>query len=79
MKTYFYLQLKRIARALPYLLLVTTLLFGSLLALFRGILNLTNDRADQKLFQIAIVGDTEHSFLQFGLSALESFDSLQSN
>lgn len=75
MKTYYYLQLKRIARALPYLLLVTTLLFGSLIALFRGILNLTNDRADQKLFQIAIVGDTEHSFLQFGLSALESFDS----
>lgn len=75
MKTYFYLQLKRIFRIFPYVLLVAVLLFGSQMALFGGILKLSSSSADQKLFQIAIVGDTEHSFLQFGLSALESFDS----
>lgn len=72
---YFWLQLKRAFKSYPSILLVTVLTVMSIgLAGFAVIReNINGD--DKKAVVIGVVGDTENSILQIGLSALKSFDS----
>lgn len=75
MGKYFQLQCKRLLRFLPGALLVAVILFGCLFLAFQLFTRQYADREENQKFVIAICGETEHPFLQMGLSALSSFDS----
>ena len=75
MRKYFYLQLKRLIKILPPLL-IACLVISLALGVFLGgmIENDKNDAKNQK-FKIAVVGSTEDSYLNMGVKALETLDS----
>ena len=75
MGKYFTLQCKRLLRFLPGAFLVTLILMGSLFLAFRLFSHQTAESEAKQEFPIAICGDTEDTFLQMGLSALQSLDS----
>lgn len=74
MKKYFQLQCKRLLRFLPGALLAAVVLLGSLLLAFRLFTQQNADQEENQKFPIAISGELDNSFLQMGLSALQSFD-----
>ncbi len=75
MSKYFQLQYKRLLRFLPGALLVALILIGSLLLAFRLFTQQSAQREENQKFPFAFCGETDHAFLQMGLSALSSFDS----
>ena len=75
MKKYLYLQCKRIFRYLPGAALVVLVLLGGLLAGFSLMTGEAAQSEDNQKYKVAISGDTEDSFLQMGLTALQTFDS----
>lgn len=75
MSKYFQLQCKRLLRFLPGALLVALVLIGSLLLAFRLFTQQSAGEEENQKFPFAFCGETEHAFLQMGLSALSSFDS----
>ncbi len=75
MSKYFQIQYKRLLRFLPGALLVALILVGSLLLAFRLFTQQNANQEENQKFPFAFCGETEHSFLQMGLSALSSLDS----
>lgn len=75
MGKYLRLQCKRMLRFLPGALLVALMLMCSVLLAYQLLAKQNADREENQKFPLAICGDTDHSFLQMGLSALSSFDS----
>lgn len=75
MGKYFQLQWKRLLRFLPGALFVALVLIGSLLLAFQLLTQQSTGQSDNQKIPFAICGDTNHSFLQMGLSALSSLDS----
>ncbi len=75
MKKYFYLQLKRVFKLLPALLVACILLCVGLGTFLVGMIE--NDKNDQKnqKFKIYVVGSTEDNYLNMGVKALETLDS----
>ena len=74
-KQYFRLQLKRILKIFPAILLVTVITFGCLgLA---GILMLQSSETEdnQQKYTIGVVGNLEDTFMDIGLQALQNMDS----
>ncbi len=69
------LQMRRAARYAPFVLLVTLILCLSLTLALLSIVNTKNNSASDTKIGIGIVGDFENGYLQFGVSALKSFDS----
>lgn len=68
-------QGKRLGRVLPVALCVTALLLGGLVAAMGHLLSPDAvDQENQKI-RIAIAGQTDHSLLQLGFTALTTFDS----
>ncbi len=59
----------------PFAVLVAVILFVSLALVFSGFVKMNAEDANNKAFQIGIVGDTQDSLFQFGKKALETFDS----
>ena len=76
MKTYLYLQFKRAARLLPFVLAVALVLFGALLAVFRTVLQkaASDEAQDAMLVRVAITGDTDYQYFDLWLSAIQTFD-----
>lgn len=74
MKQYFYLQLKRLLRIFPMLLIGTLVTVACVGLLLGGIGTADKNSADQQRFQIAITGDTSGDYVQIGLVALQAFD-----
>lgn len=74
-KRYTILQLKRILRFLPTLLITCTVLVLALTFFASILLNreITSDR--RKKVQVGVVGDTSNSYLEYGLFALKHMDS----
>ena len=74
MRTYFRLQLKRVWKRLPLLLLSVTVLTGSLLLLLGALLRSDAQGEEKTRVRIAVVGNSEESYMEIGLVALESID-----
>ena len=72
---YFLLQIKRVCRALPFLLITTLVLTGvvGLLAVIQSKTSAEDD-GRQKI-RLAVVGDTEDEFVKNGISLLQEMDS----
>ena len=75
MRKYFYLQIKRLLKILPPLL-IACLVISVALGIFLGgmIENDKNDAKNQK-FKISVVGSTKDNYLSMGITALETLDS----
>lgn len=75
MKKYLVLQIKRILRLLPLVLLVVCILFGGLTAIYSGMMQMSEEDEANNTFKVAIAGSTDDPFIEMGLSALQAFDS----
>lgn len=75
MKKYFIIQLKRLLRILPPVLIVAGILFGCLWVVYDASMALNEETGQQTKFKVGIVGTAGDSYLQMGLTAVESFDS----
>lgn len=75
MRKYLLLQLKRLARILPPVLLVIAALFGCVSLAYDAIGSIQNDAGEHTKFKIGLVGTAGDSYMQMGLAAVESFDS----
>jgi ABC-2 type transport system permease protein len=73
--TYTGAQIKRSARYLPFVFLVTLVICLCLGVLLISTLGANSSKDDQAKIRIGITGDFEDTFLGFGLSAIQSFDS----
>ena len=74
MKTYFFLQVKRMLKIFPLVLLITAILFSGLAAIFVGMMRAQNESENVQKFKIGIVGDTDNTYFSFGISALQTLD-----
>ncbi len=72
---YFWLQLKRNLKMLPFVLTVAVALCVGLALVFQIVLAQDAGREDKQKFKIGVVGETEDGYLGFGIEALKSFDS----
>lgn len=75
MRRYLLLQLKRLVRILPPVLLVAAVLFGCMSLAYDAIGRISNDAGEQAKFKVGLVGTAGDSYMQMGLAAVESFDS----
>lgn len=75
MKKYFLIQLKRMLRMLPAVVLVAAVLFGCVIVAYGAMTDMQEDSGKTTKFQVGIVGTAGDSYLQLGLKALESLDS----
>lgn len=75
MKRYFVIQLKRLLRILPPVLIVAAILFGCLGVVYDAIMSMDDDAGDQMKYQVGLVGTAGDTYLSMGLAAVESFDS----
>ena len=72
---YFYLQIKRLLKILPSLLIAWIVLAMALGVFLGGMIeNDKNDVKNQK-FKISVVGSAEDNYLSMGITALETLDS----
>lgn len=73
-RTYLYIQFRRMLKLLPVLMTVTLLSCGCVG--FFSVLYLNSDAMTEnsRKYQIAVVGDTNDSYLGFGISALSTLD-----
>lgn len=76
MRTYVWLQLKRAARLLPFVLVVALILFGALLAIFRAVLQQVEEEVAQNAIpvHVAVTGDTDYPYFDLVLSAVKNLD-----
>ena len=75
MKTYLYLQFKRVLRFFPFVATVSVLLFLALALILNNAIFLDSNSEEKQRFRIAIVGDSEDTYLDLALKAVETFDS----
>ena len=75
MKKYLLLQLKRLARILPPVLLVAAVLFGCMSVAYDAIGDINNESGQQTKFKVGLVGTAGDTYMEMGLAAVESFDS----
>lgn len=74
MKKYLYLQFKRMLKLFPFIIVSTIVLFAVLMIVFSGIMKHQNENEDMKKFKVGIVGDTDNSYLELGLSFINTID-----
>lgn len=74
MRKYFVLQMKRLLRMLPPMLLAAAVLFGCLAAIYDAVTRVEPDDTKQAKFQVGLVGTAGDTYLELGLAALETFD-----
>lgn len=71
---YFLLQIKKLIRALPIILIVALLLLSIVLTVLSQFSAYLKSEQEAK-FKIAVVGNTNSRFFNFGMVALKTFDS----
>lgn len=76
MKKYFLLQLKRVARFIPWGMVVVLVLFGCMSLVYNAMVvaQQTEDAADAAKIKVGVVGTAGDQYLQWGLAAMQ-FDS----
>ncbi len=72
---FFYLQIKRVMRILPMVLLVAAILFGSLFVVYTEATKLLSSEETEVRLKVAMVGSVDDTYLQLGLAAVQTFDS----
>jgi len=72
---YAYLQLKRTARYLPFVLLITLLLCLSLSIAVNALVASDSGKEEKQKLKVGVVGEFADSYFDFGVSALQSLDS----
>ncbi len=72
---YGYLQLKRTAKHLPFVLLITLILCLSLSLGVRGLVEADTEKAENEKLKIGVVGEFADSYFEFGVSVLQTLDS----
>ena len=75
MMKYLILQAKRLARVMPAVLLVATVLFGALTLAYGSLLQANNEDPQKNPMRIGIVGTADDRLLELGISALSTMDS----
>lgn len=73
-KNYIRIQMKRVLRALPAILIPTILIAGIVALFFLTIRGIDEDAADKKKVEIALVGDLSDPYLKLSIYALEHLD-----
>lgn len=73
-RNYIRIQMKRVLRALPAILIPTILLAGIVALFFLTIRGIGEDAADKKKVEIALVGDVSDPYLKLSIYALEHLD-----
>lgn len=74
MKQLWILQIKRLLRMLPPVLLAAVVLFGCLTAIYDAVIRVESDDTAQAKFRVGLVGTAGDTYLELGLAALETFD-----
>lgn len=74
MRKYFYLQLKRNFKILPFILAVTAAMLVGVFIVVSGVATMTQNSEDKQRFKVAITGDTDDPYTQLGMSVLQNFD-----
>ncbi len=75
MGKYFKLQIKRFMRLIPFVLIIALVLFLGLAVVFNGIMQLEEADGKNKVFRVAVTGDTDNKLFGLGLAAIQTFDS----
>ena len=75
MKTYLYLQCKRVLRFFPFVATVSAVMLLSLAIILNNAVFLDSNSEEKQRFRVAIVGNSEDSYLDLAMSAAETFDS----
>ena len=76
MGKYIYVQMKRLTRILPFVLCVVVVLFGGMSVVYSAMLDSFSQQDEQQQFGVGMVGTANDDFLQMGLAAIRSMDSL---
>ena len=71
---FFLVQLKRMLQTLPFVLIVSVCICVCLGMTLSRVITTYNNSEDKQKFTIALVGETDSSYLGFGISALKSID-----
>lgn len=74
MKKFLYLQLKRMLKFLPFVLIVVLCLLIGLSAFLTGITSYFTESESKKPLAIGLTGDTGDDYLQLGMTALKTLD-----
>lgn len=74
MKNYFYLQLKKVARILPFVTVLTLVLLIGLGIVLYGFLDMFSNREENQRYIVAVTGDTDNEYLRLGMAAMKHFD-----
>lgn len=74
MRKYLLLHTKRILKILPFVLVVTAILFGSLAVAFRVVREMDENSDMNVKFRIGVVGTAGDLYLSMGLAAFQSMD-----
>lgn len=75
MRKYLLLYSKRLLKILPFVIVVTSILFGSLAVAFRVVKEMDENDAMNVKFRIGVVGTAGDRYLSLGLAAFQSMDS----
>lgn len=75
MRKYIVIQVKRLLRILPPILVVAAILFGCLGVVYNVIVSMDDESGEKTKFSVALVGAAGDTYLSMGLAAVESFDS----
>ncbi|MBQ8207974.1 MAG: ABC transporter permease [Clostridia bacterium] len=70
---YFFLQLKRFARAIPSVIAISLVLLLCIFAAFSAFVK--NEEENEAKIEIGIVGNADDTYLALGMAALRNFDS----
>lgn len=74
MGKYFYLQFKRIARTFAVILAVSASLVLGVSVIVSAFSDIAMNGEEHKRFKVALCGDTESSYIELGLQALQTID-----
>ena len=77
-KAYLKLQLKRVLKTLPGILLQTCILTLGILLLMQLVLAVDASKEKNKLIRVGIVGDASDSYLGIGINVLKNTDAIKS-
>lgn len=76
MTNYLFLQFKRVFKLFPLFLLISTIFFAGLSAVYLAFINMDkNDEDYSQKIKIAIVGEPGDKYVDMGLAAIKSMDS----
>lgn len=75
MKMYYRLQLKRLLRLLPCVLLIAVLLLAGAGVVLAAFTTHTASREENTVLRVGVAGDTNNPYFEFGMTALKTLDS----